>query len=97
MQNSGLGNSLNALLSLTNFYELGLFLLIGFRGRKTEEKIAAQIPMGEATGKLLSLINAETQIVENLSGIDNIKRLATNAYEGKITAALLTPGLWSEK
>src|SRR5208282_10079 len=44
MQNSGLGNSLNALLSLTSFYELGLFLLIGFRGRVAEERIRAQVP-----------------------------------------------------
>ena len=34
MQNSGLGNSLNALLSLTKLYRLPLPLVISHRGRK---------------------------------------------------------------
>lgn len=96
IQNSGLGNSLNALLSLTKFYQLGLLLLIGYRGRVGEERVAAQIPMGKATEKILRIAGAETCIIEEPADIDEIRRLALDAYEkGRITAALLTPRLWS--
>ena len=52
MQNSGLGNSINAIMSLTSFYKLPLFLLMSQRGGRGE-KIAAQMPMGEAAPRLL--------------------------------------------
>ena len=95
MQNSGLGNSLNALLSLTSFYELGLFLLIGFRGRIAEERIRAQVPMGRVTQKLLSAMNAEFNVIERAEEIPRIETLAHVAHkESKVTAALLPPGLW---
>jgi len=47
MQNSGLGNSLNALLSLTKLYSLPLPLIISQRGGKGE-KVIAQMPTGKA-------------------------------------------------
>ncbi len=97
MQNSGLGNSLNALLSLTGEYELGLILVIGYRGRREEEKIAAQIPMGEATEKLLSVVRAEFEIIESEQQIPRLKKMANRAFErGKIGAILLTPRLWEK-
>lgn len=97
MQNSGLGNSLNALLSLTGEYELGLILVIGYRGRKEEEKISAQIPMGEVTEKLLSLIRAEFEIIDSERQIPRLKRMADRAFDhGKIGAVLLTPRLWEK-
>src|SRR5512134_1819735 len=45
VQSSGIGNMLNALLSLTQFYELPLAIFISQRGIY-KEKIAAQFPMG---------------------------------------------------
>ncbi len=95
MQNSGLGNSVNALMSLTNFFELGLFMLIGFRGRKGEEKIEAQIPMGELTLQLLTIVNAEFRVIEEPRKIPEIEKLALCSYKtGKICAAVLAPKLW---
>jgi len=95
MQNSGLGNSLNALLSLTSFYELGLFLLIGFRGRVAEERIRAQVPMGDVTQRMLTTMNAEFDVIERVEDIPRIETLSRLSYEGsKVTAALLPPGLW---
>ncbi|MCS4541307.1 MAG: sulfopyruvate decarboxylase subunit alpha [Euryarchaeota archaeon] len=55
MQNSGLGNSINAFASLINFYRIPLLLLISHRGVLGEE-VAAQIPMGLATPKLLQVL-----------------------------------------
>ncbi len=52
MQNSGLGNSINALASLDFLYEIPLLMLISHRG-SVGETIAGQIPMGQLTPKLL--------------------------------------------
>jgi sulfopyruvate decarboxylase subunit alpha len=48
MQNSGLGNAVNALTSLVSFYQLPLLMLVSMRGGPGE-RIAAQLPMGRAT------------------------------------------------
>jgi sulfopyruvate decarboxylase subunit alpha len=53
MQNSGLGNSVNALTSLVRFYDLPLLMLISRRGGQGE-RIAAQLPMGRATDAILA-------------------------------------------
>ena len=55
IQNSGLGNSINALASLNNVFKIPLLILIAQRGGKGE-MIPAQIPMGEATSRLLNSI-----------------------------------------
>jgi sulfopyruvate decarboxylase subunit alpha len=52
MQNSGLGNSINALASLDFLYEIPLLMIISHRGCE-EETIAGQVPMGKLTPKLL--------------------------------------------
>src|SRR5512139_3031818 len=63
VQSSGVGNMLNALLSLTGFYELPLAIFISRRGIY-KERIAAQMPMGvrlphilKGAGIPFSLIN----------------------------------------
>ena len=55
MQNSGLGNCMNALASLTCLYRLPLFLLMSHRGGPGEQ-IAAQIPMGQAAPGVLEAL-----------------------------------------
>ena len=52
MQNSGLGNSINALASLDFLYEIPLLMIISHRGSEGET-IAGQVPMGKLTPKLL--------------------------------------------
>lgn len=52
MQNSGLGNSINALKSLTELYKFPLIMIISHRGTEGES-ICGQIPMGKSTTKLL--------------------------------------------
>ncbi len=97
MQNSGLGNSTNALLSLTNLYKLGLFLLVSFRGRVGEEDIEAQMPMGGATEKILSVVGAKSRVIERQTDVGAIESLAKIAYQKEqITAALVTSALWNE-
>jgi sulfopyruvate decarboxylase subunit alpha len=52
MQNSGLGNSINALASLDFLYEIPLIMIISHRGCEGEP-IIGQIPMGRLAPKLL--------------------------------------------
>ena len=52
MQNSGLGNSINALASLNGLYKIPLLMVISHRGGEGET-IAGQVPMGMLTPKLL--------------------------------------------
>jgi sulfopyruvate decarboxylase subunit alpha len=56
MQNSGLGNCINALTSLYELYSLPLVMIISHRGTEGEP-IIGQVPMGKATPKLLKAMN----------------------------------------
>src|SRR5512144_2941542 len=53
IQSSGIGNMINALLSLTAFYELPLALFVSRRGIY-KEKIEAQLPMGQRLPGILT-------------------------------------------
>ena len=52
MQNSGLGNSINALASLDLLYGIPLLMLISHRGVE-DEKVSAQVPMGTFSAPIL--------------------------------------------
>ena len=93
MQNSGLGNSVNALLSLTRLYQIGLLLVIGYRGRRGEEQIEAQMPMGTATTKLLDIVQARYMIIEQERGVETITPFAKQTRD-EIRAVLLSPKVW---
>lgn len=56
MQNSGLGNSVNALASLFKLYQFPVLMVMSHRGT-LGEKISAQIPMGKATPKVLDALD----------------------------------------
>lgn len=56
MQNSGLGNSINAIASLGQLYNFPMVMIISHRGVNGEPMIG-QIPMGKATNKLLESLN----------------------------------------
>lgn len=95
MQNSGLGNSINALLSLHRVYELPLFVLIGLRGGPDED-IVAQVPMGRATPDLLAVADIDHVVVPEEAGLGAIGDLAERAFDREaVTAVLLTEGVWS--
>ncbi|MFW9901627.1 MAG: sulfopyruvate decarboxylase subunit alpha [Candidatus Thorarchaeota archaeon] len=72
IQNSGLGNSVNAIKSLLELYEIPVVLIMSHRGAEGEE-IIAQIPMGELTPRLLDLLNIKTFIIDSLEKLKEIK------------------------
>ena len=94
MQNSGLGNCINALASLTGFYRLPLFLLMSHRGGPCEQ-IAAQIPMGQVVPKLLDALDIAHIRVETPSDFDALLSFMRQTYENSaVGAALLSRELW---
>lgn len=56
MQNSGLGNSINALKSLTELYKFPLLMIMSHRGTEGEN-ICGQVPMGQSTPLILEAMN----------------------------------------
>ena len=56
MQNSGLGNSINALKSLMELYEFPLLMIMSHRGTEGEN-ICGQVPMGESTPRILEAMD----------------------------------------
>jgi sulfopyruvate decarboxylase subunit alpha len=71
IQNSGLGNMVNAYCSLNQYYDIPLCLIITQRGDELE-RVPAQKPMGSITTDVLDLLKIETTV---LSTPDELPRL----------------------
>jgi sulfopyruvate decarboxylase subunit alpha len=96
MQNSGLGNSINAIMSLTHYYRIPLFMLMSHRGGPGEP-IAAQVPMGHAVIPLLDALSIETMVVSRPEMINDLEQFIKGAYDlSRIRSALLPLELWHE-
>ena len=96
MQNSGLGNALNALLSLTKLYRLPLSLVISQRGGKGEP-VSAQIPMGKATPNLLKAARIDYVKIKKREDLIKMRKMIRKAFgNNRITAVLLSRSLWDE-
>jgi sulfopyruvate decarboxylase subunit alpha len=94
MQNSGLGNCINALASLTGVYRLPLFLLMSHRGGPGEQ-IGAQIPMGQAVPRLLESLGIAQIAVETPAHFDGLSSFMRRTYDtSAVGAALLSRELW---
>ncbi|MDR0913360.1 MAG: sulfopyruvate decarboxylase subunit alpha [Methanobrevibacter sp.] len=64
MQNSGIGNSVNALTSLFELFEFPIVMIISHRGSDGEPMIG-QVPMGKSTTNLLEAININYNSIED--------------------------------
>jgi sulfopyruvate decarboxylase subunit alpha len=87
MQNSGLGNMINALASLNLLYGLPLLMIISHRGLEGES-IAAQMPMGRLTPKLLEAMEIPTFVPSPEQAEEEIA-VAWRATAGRRPAAVL--------
>ena len=63
LQNSGLGNMVNAYCSLNLYYGIPLCLIVTHRGDELE-RVPAQVPMGERTERLLDLLGIRVVLLE---------------------------------
>ncbi|MFW9881860.1 MAG: sulfopyruvate decarboxylase subunit alpha [Candidatus Thorarchaeota archaeon] len=94
MQNSGLGNSINAIKSLLQLFKIPVIFIMSHRGVEGE-KITAQIPMGKLTPDLLDLLKIEKFIIDSKEKIKNIKDAVELSKSLEIsTGILLKRNLW---
>ncbi len=97
VQSSGLGNMLNAIMSLTKTYDLPLSIFVSWRGMDNE-RIPAQIPMGRALLGILEACGIEYLILREDSDLRLVREELQNVYKGhKISVFLMSPALWGIK
>lgn len=94
IQNSGLGNSINAIKSLLELYKIPAAIMMSHRGSEGE-RIKAQIPMGNISKDLLKIIGFEVYEIGNPSQIGIItKALDDYIYKKKSVGILLKKNVW---
>lgn len=94
MQNSGLGNSVNAIKSLLQLYKIPVIFIMSHRGAKGE-KIMAQKPMGKLTPDLLNLLKIEKFIIDSEKKLKLIQTAVERSLSsGMPTGILLKKKLW---
>ncbi len=94
VQSSGIGNMINALLSLTQFYELPLAIFVSRRG-VYKEKIEAQFPMGQRLPGILSgagIAYTEIKSSQDIGTVD--QDLAGVFNKNRVHAFLMSPAVW---
>jgi sulfopyruvate decarboxylase alpha subunit len=96
MQNSGLGNCINALMSLTTLYEMPLLILMSHRGGEGEQ-ISAQMPMGGIAPSLLDTMKIDHKSISGSEALDSLVADIKKTFEqNKIFAVFLKRELWHE-
>ena len=95
MQNSGLGNSINALKSLMELYEFPLLMIMSHRGTEGET-ICGQVPMGESTPRILEAMDFRFFKPGNPEAAyeDVIASWDLSTEEGKPVSILLEISYW---
>lgn len=97
MQNSGLGNCINALASLDMLYGIPLLMIISHRGGKGEP-IIGQVPMGRLTVPLLDTLDIPYQAPASGEGEEAVVASWEEAQKKRRPAAvLLDLDYWREK
>jgi sulfopyruvate decarboxylase subunit beta len=91
VQSSGIGNMVNAILSLTQFYNLPLPLIISQRG-VYKENISAQVPMGANLTKILAAMGIEYVIYNESSElVDFQSQLADTYQNNQVKCIIFSP------
>ncbi|MCK5824551.1 MAG: phosphonopyruvate decarboxylase [Ichthyobacteriaceae bacterium] len=94
MQNSGLGNAINPILSIADeeVYGIPMVLMIGWRGETKDEP--QHVKQGKVTKQLLDAVDVSYQILDNTSNYKKvIEKAKLNAVEqGKPVAILVRKG-----
>ncbi len=94
VQSSGIGNMINALLSLTQFFELPLAIFVSQRGIY-KEKIEAQFPMGRRLPAMLISAGITYTEIHSIDDISKVDRKLKDVYdENMVHAFLMSPAVW---
>jgi len=95
MQNSGFGNSVNAVLSLLNYYKVPVVFVVSHRG-SPGEPIEAQRMMGGAIVELLRVAGVACVELTEPAALTQVPPAIEQARrEGRSIALLLPFGFWA--
>lgn len=94
IQSSGIGNMLNAMMSLTACYRLPLVILASWRG-VDDERIEAQKPFNTKIPELLRVYDIDCVELDSPDDIPLVGRAVDDAYaRGRISVVLIHPRMW---
>ena len=88
MQNSGLGNCINAICSLVGYYSLPMVFVVSHRGTEGES-IDAQRPMGRATAGLLEVAQVPCVRLASPEDLALVGEAVASAFREERPLALL--------
>jgi sulfopyruvate decarboxylase beta subunit len=95
IQSTGLGNLINALMSLTVTYRLPLPILASWRGVH-DEQIEAQVPLGERMPALLAALRVHYTIIESAAQLDLLETVIQDSFvRERPHIALISPRAWA--
>jgi sulfopyruvate decarboxylase subunit alpha len=95
LQNSGLGNMVNAYCSLNLYYGIPLCLVVSYRGDELE-RVPAQVPMGARTESLLALLGIRVVTLATPADLPLFEReLRAHRRDGTSVAFLGKKTFWS--
>ena len=91
MQNSGLGNAINPLISIAdkNIYSIPLILLIGWRGKPGEKDEPQHVTQGLKTKEILKNLNIKYIEIKSTKDFVGVKNLIKYARKNLKSVALL--------
>ena len=96
IQSSGLGNSFNALASLSKTYKIPILILASYRGYYNE-MIPAQIPFGQALPKMLDALEIPFRTIEKRTQLSELGRDCDYSLENETPyVILLSPELFED-
>jgi sulfopyruvate decarboxylase subunit beta len=96
IQSSGVGNSINALMSLAKLFEIPIPIMISWRGVWHEE-IFAQTMMGEALPALLKALQFPYMEIRERKDLAKLKEGIKECYQMKQPYFfLLSPKIWTD-
>ena len=94
IQSSGLGNMLNALMSLSRVYDLPLPILASWRG-VYHEAICAQVPFNEPLPRVLDVYGIPYRIFSSGEDLIHLDEVIAGAYANRTPyVALIKPSCW---
>lgn len=91
MQNSGLGNAINPLISIAHkkVYSIPLLLLIGWRGSPNSNDEPQHQAQGEVTKAFLKLLGVKFTVIKSDNDFVKIKKLIKYAKKNNSSVAIL--------
>lgn len=99
MQNSGLGNSVNPLVSLatSDVYSIPMILLIGWRGMPGKKDEPQHVAQGRITKDMLTMLNVPFEILSPQMDHNAVQEVVTKIYDlakidSRPCALLVEPG-----